>query len=306
MPEHKTIGNIENACIQCLGYFGIFKYPLTLDEVHIFNPEKHSKEEIGTALESLFSQGELNKINEFYLLENDSSWVEERLKGNRRAYELLKKSKRFVNIIASFPFVESIAISGSLSKFYASENPDIDYFIITKTNRLWIARTLLHLFKKLTFLIGYEHYFCMNYFIDTEALQIPSQNQYAAIECMTLLPAYNLKMNKQFMQANLWAKEFLPNHPGMINLDYLIKNRKRPIKAVFTFLLNIVAPKRLNRFWMKVTDRKWRKKWAKFNYSEDDYNRAFHTEIHISKNHPADYEKKVLNALDKKKQKPEE
>ena len=110
-----------------------------------------------------------------------------------------------------------------MSKFYASENPDIDYFIITDPDRLWIARSLLHLFKKLTFITGHQHFYCMNYFIDTKALEITHPNLYSAIEVATLLPVYNIEMLRQFFIANAWAWEFLPNHPGMTDLGYLLK-----------------------------------------------------------------------------------
>jgi hypothetical protein len=193
--------------------------------------------------------------------------------------------------------VRGIAISGSLSKNYASEEPDIDYFIITSENRLWIARTLLHLFKKLTFITGHEHFFCMNYFIDTKALALPQRNDYAAIELVTLLPAFNLSLLQEMMHANQWVDEFLPNHPGITNMDYLLPEKKQPVKGALENILNRLFPEKLNRFLMRATDTKWRKKWRGAGFSQQDYNRALQTEIHISKNHPDDYEKKVLEAL---------
>jgi hypothetical protein len=75
-----------------------------------------------------------------------------------------------------------------LSKNFADERADIDYFVVTKANRLWIARTLMHLFKKLTFLVGKQHYFCMNYFVDEEALTIQEKNLFTAVEVATLIP----------------------------------------------------------------------------------------------------------------------
>jgi len=59
----------------------------------------------------------------------------------------------------------------------------------------------------------------------------------------------------------------------------------------------VMAPYRFNRFLMRVTDRKWRKKWRHSGYTEEAYERAFRTCIHISKNHPMDYEKKVMESL---------
>ena len=67
-----------------------------------------------------------------------------------------------------------------------------------------IARTFLHLFKKLTFITGHEHYFCMNYLVDTNALKITHTNLYSAIETVTLLPVYNSTLVKEFMEENIF------------------------------------------------------------------------------------------------------
>ena len=61
---------------------------------------------------------------------------------------MLGRAKWGASIIAAFPFVRAVGISGSLSKQYADENSDIDYFIITAANRLWIAKNLPAYFQK--------------------------------------------------------------------------------------------------------------------------------------------------------------
>jgi hypothetical protein len=50
---------------------------------------------------------------------------------------------------------------------------------------------------------------------------------------------------------------------------------------------------------MKLTDRKWRRKWKRKGFDMDQYEKAFLTTVHISKNHPMDYENKVLTDLNK-------
>lgn len=297
MGERLIIDSPEAGCLLCMQYFGIFHYPLKAEEIHQFNSFKSTQQEINTALNNLLEEGQLFKIDEFYLPKNDPSWVSERHAGNKRAQNLLNKTKKYTAIIASFPFVRGIAISGSLSKNYASENPDIDYFIIADKNRMWIARSFLHFFKKLTFITGHEHYFCMNYLIDTEALYIHYQNLYSAIEMATLLPVYDKRLVMEFYAKNQWVSTYLPNHSGIENFSYLISKRKRLFKGVFEGIINIFAPDKFNQWLMKVTDQKWRKKWRHVGYSPEEYNRAFQTEIHISKNHPMDYEKKVLETL---------
>ena len=88
-------------------------------------------------------------------------------------------------MLFQFPFVRGVFISGSLSKRCAAEKEDVDYFIVTSANRLWIARTIMHLYKKLTYLRGRQDRYCMNYFIDEEALEIKEKNIFTAVEMIT-------------------------------------------------------------------------------------------------------------------------
>ena len=298
MRDALNINNLDEGCMMCLHYFGIFKYPLTSEEVHRFNPYKTSPQDVKKKLQELKAKGMVFDHEGYYLEKDDKSWIRERKLGFERASGLLGRSAKYVRIIASFPFVRGIAISGSLSKFYASSSdPDIDYFIITERNRLWIARSFLHFFKKLTFITGHQHYFCMNYFIDTEALTIEHPNMYSAIEIKTLLPVFNKELFHQFESMNAWSSEILPNHPGITDDRFLIVKKRRACKRLTEGLMNILFPGRLNTFFMNITDRKWRRKWRNHGYGPEEYDKAFRTSLHISKNHPMDYEKKVLESL---------
>ncbi|MEZ5195381.1 MAG: hypothetical protein R2764_02960 [Bacteroidales bacterium] len=92
------------------------------------------------------------------------------------------KAKRFSTFISNFPYVRGISLSGSLSKGYIGDDPDIDYFIITKENRLWLSCTMLIAFKKI-FLFNSCKYFCVNYFIDTNNLEIEEKTFLRLLSC---------------------------------------------------------------------------------------------------------------------------
>ena len=301
MESNPVDKSSEEGSLDCLRYFSFFNYPLTADEIYMFNSSSTSKKEIFRAIERLLDKKKIFKVGGFYALVNNEEWAKERQRGNYRASQLLGKSAKYISIIAGFPFVRGIAISGSLSKFYASETTDIDYFIITESNRLWISRSLLHVFKKFSFVTGHQHYFCMNYFVDQEALLITHPNQYSAVELATLLPAFNLDLINRFYDTNNWVKSYLPNHPGITNHHYLISSGSSPVKRMVEYVLNLLFPLRLNKFLMNFTDKKWRRKWNRRGYDEEAYDRAFMTDLHISKNHPVDFEKLVLASLEKNK-----
>ncbi len=283
-----------------LAYFGLFRYPLRPDEIHRFVKIRCTPDQVTQELDMMETEGLVYVSSKgFYSLLSQPDWSEERKNGNERAEVLLKKMPRFARRIKCFPFVESVAISGSLSKYYADHEADIDYFIVTKKNRLWIARTLLHAYKKLTFLRGYEHFYCMNYFVDETALEIPDKNIYTAIEIVTLIPVFNSKIILNLKQQNPWLFQFLPNETLAQDERFLLSPNKGVFRRFFEFLIELFPADKLNVWLMQLTDRKWRAKWQRKSYPMENYNQAMFTSVHVSKNHPANYQDQVLSALEK-------
>ncbi len=293
--------SLEFSILSTLEYFSLFKYSLLPEEIYRFLSLSCSRKDVDFQLVEMLSRKTVFISKEgFYSNINNPDWSIERKKGNSRAENLLKRSHRFVKVISSFPFVLSIAISGSLSKYYADMDADIDYFIITKKNRLWITRTLLHFYKKLTFISGHEHYYCMNYFVDETDLEIDQKNIYSAIETVTLLPVYNKELLLKLKVENSWIKKYLPNENFEQDCRFVLGTKNEPIKNFIERIINLVGANKLNVYLMNLTDRKWRSKWKKKSYPMDRYDEAFYTTLQISKNHPANYQAHVLKALDEK------
>jgi hypothetical protein len=302
--KHK-IEKVEEAIKSVLKYYSLFSYPLKEDEIHRFLSVKAQQKEVEIKLNKLVAARQVFKIKQdFFSIKNEPYWADKRILGNQKALELLSISKKYIKKIIRFPFIKSVAISGSLSKYYTDEEGDIDYFIITKKNRLWIARTLLHLFKKTSFLRKREHYYCMNYFVDESALEIDQKNIYSAIETVTLIPVYNEPFINKLKEKNrFWIEEFLPNETYINEQRFLVELKSGLIKKISEKIIESLGPNSINKKLMKLTDAKWRKKWAAKSYPMDQYEQAFYTTLHISKNHPANYQKQILNALDKGDQK---
>lgn len=300
MNKSDQINVLEEAIIGVLKYFSLFSYPLLPTEIHRFLSVKAEQSEVDAILNIMLTRGDIQRSSKgFYSIHENSSWSENRLLGNQRADKLLKESSRYIKNIIRFPFVTAVAISGSLSKYYTDEDGDIDYFIVTKKNRLWIARTLLHFFKKITFIAGNEHFYCMNYFVDESAIEIDQKNVYSAIETVTLIPVYNEQLISRLKKYNrIWVEKYLPNENYNEDLRFIVKLRFGGLKRFMEGIINILNADWLNRTMMKATDKKWRRKWARKSYPMEKYNEAFYTALNISKNHPANYQSQILHALE--------
>jgi hypothetical protein len=137
----------------------------------------------------------------------------------------------------------------------------------------------------------------MNYFLDQSDLVIPDQNLYTAIELATLIPVYNQREYARLMTHNRWMAGFLPNDPGEADQRFLVRVSKERLKSLAEWLISRIKPDKINRLLMEFTDRKWRKKWSRRGFPMEEYDQAFHTTLHVSKNHPANFQKRILSAL---------
>ena len=157
----------EEAVLQALAYFEVFSYPLTQEEVFDFCAEASAtRREVAETLMHLVAQGRIFQFGSFFQAKDEATWAAQRLQCNRLADDFLPKARRMARFIGQFPFVRGVFVSGSLSKHCMRPESDVDFFIITEPGRLWLARTLLVVFKKI-FLLNSHKYFCVNYFVDT-------------------------------------------------------------------------------------------------------------------------------------------
>ena len=274
-------------------YFSLFRYPLTEEEIFDFS-ETTSKEQIKTELDELVRNKVIFYIDGFYLCENDETLIKRRLSGNKMAQDIYKKANKVSKFISKFPYVEGVGISGSLSKGYYDEDGDIDFFIITSPNRLWVARTFLILYKKL-FLLNSKKYFCVNYFISTNSLEIEEKNRFTATELVTLMPMYGNGSFHDFYKQNTWVHSFLPNKSiseGLINMN----TAKKPLLTRLTEkILNTKLGEKLDTLFLKITYKKWKMKFNKLE--ERHFNIALKSTKNISKHHPLNFQKQVIERL---------
>lgn len=293
--ESNTFHSLSEAIIMALRYFDYFKYPLTKVQLSDFlGINIDINQSFDQTLQNLIVDLQIQEKSCYYALKDIDNLINNRIEGEQRFKALSARIEKSTHRLRRFPFVKFIGLSGSLSKGYASENADIDLFIVTQKNRLWICRTILHLFKKISFVKGSQHWYCMNYFVDETALEIEEQNYFTAIELATLKPlADKDNFHQMLLQRNAhWMNCVLPNY------SFEPVGDKKSIKvfwamSVFEFFGNDF----LNTLLMKWTDKKWRLKWAKKNYPAEDYELAFKTRINVSKNHLHNYQKKVLDHL---------
>ncbi|MGH2665134.1 nucleotidyltransferase domain-containing protein [Flavobacterium sp.] len=275
-------------------YFSIFRYPLKIEEIHSYTNYTNLSETVDE-LAHLIEEKILLKVDEFYIYSRDLESVTKRLKGNIEASKIMIKARKKARFISKFPYVEAVGISGSLSKGYYDEKSDIDFFVITKPNKLWICRTLLMLYKKI-FLLNSRKYFCINYFISTSNLEIEEKNRFTATELKTLIPMQGKVIFEEFYQKNLWVTDYFSKfEPDLSSVQTL----KKPVfTKIIEFLLDNPIGGFIDSIFKKITLSKWK---SKFRFmKEEDFKIALKSTKNISKHHPSHFQRKVILALNGK------
>jgi hypothetical protein len=147
-------------------------------------------------------------------------------------------------------------ISGSLSKNFANPQSDIDFFIITAPNRLWITRFFFVTTQKIIF-FNNTKYLCFNYMIDADHLGLNDKSFFTAIEATTVIPMYGGEYYEQFLKENEWIKTYFPNYP--VYDIRPISSKNSWIKRIIEYLLNGHFGEWLDIWLMKKTEKRWQK-----------------------------------------------
>lgn len=289
---------IKKNILATLAYFDVFNYPLTREEIALFLPVKYESALFDIAMACLIGNRLIYRFDKFYSLKNDPYLVQRRSDGNQKAFEMVKTARKVGNILIKFPYVRGIAISGSLSKNYADDESDIDLFIITAPNRLWIARTLMHCFKKLAFLVKLENYLCMNYYIDEQQLEIPEKNIYTATEVVTLIPIQGDTTFADFFAANAWTRNYLPNH--IMRVSTAKSLTKMALKSTIEWLFNNYWGEKLDNRLMKITTSRWNRKTAEKKLNNHGMLLAMATGKHYAKPDPENFQFKLISRYETK------
>jgi len=285
--------SLRTSIVKVLAYFDLFEYPLSKEEIYAFLDKQVDKTDLKSSLAKLSAEGNIFKFNEFYSIKNDPVLVKKRLKENAQAQSLLITAHRISKFLFRFPYIKGIGISGSLSKNVANEESDIDYFIITKANRLWIARTITHFFKKLTFITGHQHWYCMNYYVDESALQIEEKNIFTATELVTLMPVCGNGTMQNFFNANDWAKLYFPNYK-LSEVTTAPKSFHTGLSKLVEFLFNNKVGDRIDNYLMRLTKRRWQQKESTSKLNMKGNRMGLCVSKHCCKPNPAFFHASVL------------
>ena len=296
-----TLTAKQYAVYSCISYFDIFRYPVLPKQILDFTNIKITQSQVNLILNELVELKLIHETKGFYFFEKvNANYIDKRTASENRFLKKQKAIQRYANFISRFPFVEAVAISGSCSKGLLDQDGDVDYFIIAAPGKLWLCRTLLVAFKKV-FLFNSRKYFCINYLVDSDNLQIPDKNPFVAAEVKTLAPVNNKILFEHFLNSNKWTADFLPNKNRYETLFLKEKRTRKYFFGLLEFLLDNKLGDVLDKKCFKITLSSWQKKFT--NFDKEDFDLNLRSRKNVSKHHPQGFQQKVLTELNKRLEK---
>lgn len=226
--------------------------------------------------EFMKSHKDFEIVSGYIIMRAEKSFSDKRIKDciRQKGFSTgkLEKARHLLRYLKYIPWIRFAAVSGSVSFMSADEDDDIDIFLVTARNRLWITRAFeLILFRMLGVRRRYSDTdvrdrICINYYITEDSLDLKKSRGgsfFTALEILMMKPVYKGNYYQRLLSANTWVKEFFP---GITIEDFRDIDQKRIVGISFVIdVLDRIA------MWLQIVYMKMMKhpyKKSKLDVSE--------------------------------------
>ena len=263
--------NFTESVNSTLEYFQQFHYPPTIEEIYIFlnvkidykfflkNIYKLEKEKVIVILDKRVYV-EINENKNY-------------LKRYKYSNDLLEKSNNYLLLLKYVPTVKLLGISGSLSMKNGAVGSDIDLFIITSNNCIWLTRSIILLYKKILSLtqpyIGNR--LCFNIIFASNGLALPNfkRSEYTAHEILQLKVLINKEcMYENFLQANNWVLQYYPNvQIKLENIQSFVSSLNQ--SKCLVFVEKYIG--KMQKKWLRIKKYDWTEREGQLWLIQEDF-----------------------------------
>jgi hypothetical protein len=206
------VDDLEDAILRTILYADVFNFPLTLAEIHhylIASSPSNTFAVEQALMRSPRLQESLVCIDGYYVRAGRETLVATRQKRETASAALWSDALLYAGWMARLPFVRMVALTGALAVRNAVEGDDIDYILVTRERRVWLARAFAIIVVRLARRRGVL--LCPNYVLSESALAQSRRDIFIAHEMTQMIPLYGRDLYRHMRAANTWVAEQLPN-----------------------------------------------------------------------------------------------
>ena len=192
---------------------------LSMREIDLLLPKQLVPANSRTVIQSDPVASKAVSVNdELVVLKGYENLFAERKLRERNAVRDQKAAKDFIDeLVGGSPHVKLVAVCGSVAYGSAKDTDDIDLFLITKRNRMWLsllrALVLARAFSLKAALVGGKANFCLSYIQDQEQFEEAMQkrrNPLFAREFLSLNVVRGSQYYTSLMRRLGWIRKIFP------------------------------------------------------------------------------------------------
>lgn len=230
-------------------YYDVMDFPLTLFEIWKYLIE-HNRDgdhlnrpvTLGEVWDMLHSDQCVRRIehkNGFYFLPGREALVQQRIQSEKVSVAKLQGMRRLARVLAYVPYVRMVGATGSLAMKHGVTGSDWDMFVVLRSGRIWMGRTILtgflHFIGKRRHGKKISNRACLNYFVTDGSLEIATKDLYSAHEYRHLIPLVSFPLFQIFELKNRWIKNYQPNFFLTVVPNRFVLPEQRSMKQVRNF-----------------------------------------------------------------------
>jgi hypothetical protein len=214
---------LKLAILKTISFFDLFDYPLTKLEVYkfLYQPvRQYSFFEVTSALGEL-KDNELSLRHGVYFLAGREQIVNVRQQRYRLANNKFKLMLRGTWLLSLIPGVLFVGACNNIAMNNAKADSDIDVFIVTKKNRIWLVRflttTILTMVRLRRHGKNIANRLCLSFYVTEDNLELSDislkpKDPYLVFWLASLVPVYDSNnFYHKLEQSNSWINAYLPN-----------------------------------------------------------------------------------------------
>lgn len=263
--------DIEKTILWTLHYFDIFDQPLTSFEIWKYLWRPHlpppSFEQFQNELQNLVTASKIAVQDGFYFLVGREKIILLRKEHFKISKKKLDKARFLVKFFKHIPYLRGIFVCNRVAGSMASVDSDIDLFIIVQEGRLWTVRFLTALFLKIFGLRPSKKQsrdkFCLSFYVASDNLTLQNclleeksgwPDVHFIYWLADFLPLYDevcvstelVEVHQgtsaigQFIQANGWIEQYLPNLKLTSDSSILLRSKRSPFKFFIETVSKII------------------------------------------------------------------
>lgn len=175
----KSRDNLEatqEAIFKVVSFFDIFDFPLTAFEIWQYLFIESDFFRVEESLQEMCAEGKLISKNGFFCFQSRENIIITRMRRYNYAERKFKKAKIVSQIFKFIPWIKLVAIGNILGPSNLRDGGDIDFFIVTQKDRLWLTRFFCTVLMKLTAqrpVPGNERdKICLSFYVSDDSLNL--------------------------------------------------------------------------------------------------------------------------------------